>query len=1083
MNSYGSVHAVQPMTRASTAQESDQVLTPRDAFGYSQAPRSHQKESNSYRHETYQREDDNDMYRSDSRPPSTKRTGYAQKTLDSEIEINPLGPYFSLPRDPTAEQTPLSRKRTTKDLITRYETMDSSRASSRRSSLASSRATPTRLESPAQKPRKGKSPIRQSFRNLLSVFGKKPKALVREDYYTHANPTTSRNPTNVQPALSRQVSPIDTARANCSTANIIPTTAVICNTPNSLHSGALLYLCRDATPGSFPVWTSCTAVLHPSHILVTWHSSHGNPSTSMVTLAHCTDVKSLALTDLEDTERSLLPSDASITEPKTFELQFEGRAREKFAANSIKERAAWVNAIWDAILQAQERKSYFSSAIGDKPAPILTPEEPKSLPPAPAEFNTPPSSQPTVPTVSVRRDLPALPALVSPVRISLYDAPVSRTNSPHSTLQTPSPARNQSPSIRNLDQRSVVKQRLAQIERTYSEESSQTRLTTPKFRGSYMRTSSPLTPTSSRGGPIMSRQGTIESSTSESIIESYANVGRHQSVSKSSARMMTTPCRRVQSGDSATSSQAPPREDLFSPASKYSTDEKTQPFGVSSRLHTISGLPMQESRPPLIYNLGGVLAQTVTSRESKPLPTPDLEDRLANLQQDVALLTSTRTEASVAKNDGQTEQTLRSIQTTVKGIEGQGTINGQDLTMIRSHVGTILSELRTHAANKHDQDPSVGLMEIEGVSQKLEDLRTALSSQLPELMKKVEMLGTISDVSTSGKGPVVMRNVTPDSASSDNPAVDLAPVEEKLTQLLSLYQTLQTASPGEQGPNEETKNQMEEILELLKTEQAQRATQVEQQTDSVRYLNELNTWLEAFVNHGTSQIDTVVSGVHQLCKELGPVTELQNLTPEGEEGGEPREHSSSLLSDIRRFLIKNQDREESTAVLQASVNGLVAAVQEDLRRNAEARNQFTTESIVGLIERQRQDQERMLRSLQSELANEIRGQRLRFVDAMKEATAINVQIHVEEFKKELTKEVLLMTQEVGRLQRERQTLESQIADLFAFYAKQKQSTGEPAISSAPGVSIPTQRQKVPRALPSMRRRPLPTPSPGPSGRG
>lgn len=48
-------------------------------------------------------------------------------------------------------------------------------------------------------------------------------------------------------------------------------------------------------------------------------------------------------------------------------------------------------------------------------------------------------------------------------------------------------------------------------------------------------------------------------------------------------------------------------------------------------------------------------------------------------------------------------------------------------------------------------------------------------------------------------------------------------------------------------------------------------------------------------------------------------------------------------------------------------------------------------------------------------------------------------VHVEEFKKELTREVLSMTQEVTRLQRERQALEQQIADLFAFYAKQKQA--------------------------------------------
>lgn len=32
-----------------------------------------------------------------------------------------------------------------------------------------------------------------------------------------------------------------------------------------------------------------------------------------------------------------------------------------------------------------------------------------------------------------------------------------------------------------------------------------------------------------------------------------------------------------------------------------------------------------------------------------------------------------------------------------------------------------------------------------------------------------------------------------------------------------------------------------------------------------------------------------------------------------------------------------------------------------------------------------------------------------------------------------------MTQEVGRLHRERQTVENQIADLFTFYSKQKQA--------------------------------------------
>jgi len=72
---------------------------------------------------------------------------------------------------------------------------------------------------------------------------------------------------------------------------------------------------------------------------------------------------------------------------------------------------------------------------------------------------------------------------------------------------------------------------------------------------------------------------------------------------------------------------------------------------------------------------------------------------------------------------------------------------------------------------------------------------------------------------------------------------------------------------------------------------------------------------------------------------------------------------------------------------------------------------LATESVLGVIERQRQDQERLLRSLADgkassaclststpmetkrvyyhvELSDDIRGERLRFVEAMKEATAI-----------------------------------------------------------------------------------------------
>ena len=77
-----------------------------------------------------------------------------------------------------------------------------------------------------------------------------------------------------------------------------------------------------------------------------------------------------------------------------------------------------------------------------------------------------------------------------------------------------------------------------------------------------------------------------------------------------------------------------------------------------------------------------------------------------------------------------------------------------------------------------------------------------------------------------------------------------------------------------------------EVMALLQGAQEQWSLHTEQQTDSIRYLNELNTvgcqvmprpsiversvqWLEAFVNHGTSQIENVAAGIQMLCKELG----------------------------------------------------------------------------------------------------------------------------------------------------------------------------------------------------------------------
>lgn len=192
-------------------------------------------------------------------------------------------------------------------------------------------------------------------------------------------------------------------------------------------------------------------------------------------------------------------------------------------------------------------------------------------------------------------------------------------------------------------------------------------------------------------------------------------------------------------------------------------------------------------------------------------------------------------------------------------------------------------------------------------------------------------------------------------------------------------------------------DKLDEILNLLKEDRLQRSVQVNQQTDSVRYLNELNSWLEAFVSGGTAQVQVVAAGVEKLCLELG--------CSEEKNGG------ASVIAAIRHLIHDGHAREQSASELQLSINSIAALI------TSESRSGFTTQSVADLIDQQRQDQEGLLRALTAELSNEIRGERLRFVDAMKEATAINVQMHVEQLKAELAREVR--------------------ADLFAFYSKQK----------------------------------------------
>lgn len=111
---------------------------------------------------------------------------------------------------------------------------------------------------------------------------------------------------------------------------------------------------------------------------------------------------------------------------------------------------------------------------------------------------------------------------------------------------------------------------------------------------------------------------------------------------------------------------------------------------------------------------------------------------------------------------------------------------------------------------------------------------------------------------------------------------------------------------------------------------------------------------------------------------------------------------------------------------------------------------------MGLMDRQRQDNEMLLRALATDLTSEIRGERIRFVEAMQQATSVNVHrkssscsdvkhgtdpiVHVEEFKKLLGTEVAKSMQELGQMREEKKALEQNISDLFALKAKHGMSS-------------------------------------------
>jgi hypothetical protein len=105
-------------------------------------------------------------------------------------------------------------------------------------------------------------------------------------------------------------------------------------------------------------------------------------------------------------------------------------------------------------------------------------------------------------------------------------------------------------------------------------------------------------------------------------------------------------------------------------------------------------------------------------------------------------------------------------------------------------------------------------------------------------------------------------------------------------------------------------------------------------------------WLETFVNGGTAQIMAIAEDVQKLRKTLGNIDELHgDLEGPGDAdadagAGHMETRTFTLLQGIRRLAEESKQRDRDSAHLLGTVNGLVAALNEDMRKNAEMRNTY-----------------------------------------------------------------------------------------------------------------------------------------------
>lgn len=250
-----------------------------------------------------------------AQPLSDHKDRYSPKLHQDSTKLL-INRFEILGTPPLPEASPLSRAKSTRKRQYVYD-------------AANSLFTP---DDQLKQYKKERSPIRQSIRNLLSALKKSTSGLSRKSDGKLVMGHPSKEEENKDSAKLSLEWAINQAEETSKPRH-----------RTKKQTGSLLYLTCDQ--GSL-AWTTCNATLEENKIVLASFTPNMELCVHEIVLSHCADIHSLSLAQLDADEVTLLDAVADGGRMKFFEILFEGRSKEKFAAKTVKERAGWISAIW-----------------------------------------------------------------------------------------------------------------------------------------------------------------------------------------------------------------------------------------------------------------------------------------------------------------------------------------------------------------------------------------------------------------------------------------------------------------------------------------------------------------------------------------------------------------------------------------------------------------------------------------------------------------------------------------------------------------------------------------------------------------